>query len=93
MKVFDHILNNGSDLGLHFDKKRYPEAYGNPEAIKEKVLLEKNALEFALGTKVKTVSMHRPSREIFDANLKIPGMISLFIRYSFCKYSSTRNGI
>ena len=65
------IINCGHSIGLHFDEKRYSDLYGNPQLIKEKIIYEARLLSFAAGCSVECMSMHRPSKEILDANLKI----------------------
>ncbi len=70
------ILNYGHEIGLHFDEVRYP---GLPvEKLKEKIIEESRTLELAIGNPVKTVSMHRPSKSILEANLDIPGIINSY---------------
>ncbi|MDP4132473.1 MAG: hypothetical protein Q8882_00485 [Bacillota bacterium] len=76
--LLNEIISSGHEIGLHFDEKRYPESYGNPDKIKEKVLFEKDVLERAIGQEIKTLSMHRPSKEILASNLHIPGMINSY---------------
>ena len=71
------IAGYGHDIGLHFDEIRYPEIK-TPEDAKEKILLEAHLLETAIGQNVKTVSMHRPSRMMLEADLEIPGMINSY---------------
>lgn len=78
IRGLDRILDNGSMLGLHFDEMRYPDDTGNPERITDRILKEKAALEQALGIEIRTVSMHRPSKEIIKADLHIPGMINSY---------------
>lgn len=77
-KLLKMIFECGHEIGLHFDEARYPECYGNPEKIKEKILWEAQMLSDLLGVPVKSVSMHRPSREILDADLKIPGIVNSY---------------
>ena len=72
-KTIDHLLSLGHDIGLHFDEARYPDAYGNAERITELILKEAQ-----IGKQINTVSMHRPSRQILDADLEIPGMINSY---------------
>ena len=78
IRQLDKILDNGSRLGLHFDEMRYPDDVGDPEKITGRILHEKVLLEQTLGIDINTVSMHRPSREIIDADLYIPGMINCY---------------
>ena len=67
----------GHAIGLHFDEVRYPEIKEPEDAC---VLIEKEAriLSEAAGTPVTTVSMHRPSKMMLGADLKIPGIINSY---------------
>lgn len=78
IRSLDKILQNDSLLGLHFDEMRYPDEAGNPDRIIERIIHEKRALELALGIEINMVSMHRPTKEIINADLKIPGMINSY---------------
>lgn len=40
--------------------------------------MEAKLLSGAIGEKITTVSMHRPSKEILDADIQIPGMINSY---------------
>lgn len=70
------IQNLGHEIGLHFDEKAYP--VGTPEETVARILNERDILASILGTPVTTVSMHRPSRETLEADLKIPGMVNSY---------------
>ena len=70
------IQSMGHELGLHFDEKAYPE--GAPEETVARILCERDILSSILGTPVTTVSMHRPSEETLEADLKIPGMVNSY---------------
>lgn len=72
------ILHCGHEIGLHFDEVRYPELENDLEGIREKIIEECRILEQAIGAPVTTVSMHRPSRMILDANLQIPGIVNSY---------------
>lgn len=72
------IIKCGHEIGLHFDEMNYPELCGNIEAVCEKIQEEARILEKVTGKPVEAVSMHRPSREILEANLQIPGMINSY---------------
>lgn len=72
------IIAEGHTIGLHFDEVRYPEILGDVEAIKEKVLEEADLLSKAVGSKVDTVSMHRPSKLVLEADMEIPGMTNSY---------------
>lgn len=68
----------GHEIGLHFDEVRYPTLSGNEEAITGKIMEECRLLESAVGMKITTVSMHRPTKAILEADLKIPGIINSY---------------
>ncbi|MDE5639191.1 MAG: hypothetical protein K2I47_05285, partial [Odoribacter sp.] len=72
------ILSCGHEIGLHFDEVRYPELEGNIEMIKEKIMEECEILGHAIGGAVTTVSMHRPSKMMLEANLEIPGIVNSY---------------
>ena len=72
------ILIDGNKIGLHFDELRYPECAGNPNMVVDKIINEKEILEKFLNIPIDTVSMHRPSKQILDADLIIPGMVNSY---------------
>ena len=76
--VLKGVLSLGHEIGLHFDEVRYPQYYGNTKRLKEKIEEEAKLLELAIDAPVKTVSMHRPSKEMLEANLKIPGIVNSY---------------
>ncbi|KAI4443542.1 hypothetical protein FMM80_05270 [Schaedlerella arabinosiphila] len=77
--LIDQIISKGNDIGLHFDETKYFENDSwNEKAIIEKILYEKELLEKMVGIEVKTVSMHRPSKKMLDANLCLPNMINTY---------------
>lgn len=84
--MLDSILSCGHEIGLHFDEVRYPEAMGNAEAIREKILLEADTLSRAVGRPVTKVSMHRPSKNILESNLTIPGMVNTYSEKFFREF-------
>ena len=70
------IIACGHDIGLHYDEMRYPSI--SVDGSREKIIHESRLLGAAIGSQVTTVSMHRPSKAILDADLKIPGMINSY---------------
>ena len=76
-KLLDAISKCGHDIGLHFDEVRYPEIKTSEDAI-ERILEEARLLSFATGKPINTVSMHRPSKMILEADLHIPGMLNSY---------------
>lgn len=87
-EMLREIMALGHEIGLHFDEVRYPELAGNTEEICKKIAQEASILRCVTGTPVTTVSMHRPSKEILAANLKIPNIINSYSK-DFLKISST----
>ena len=77
------IVSCGHKIGLHFDEVRYPSLAGDMEGLRQKIAWEAEILSGAIGQKVNTVSMHRPSKEILDADLQIPGMINSYGKVFF----------
>jgi len=76
--ILHKISECGHQIGLHFDEVRYPELTGNADAIREKIIRESNCLSAAVGREITTVSMHRPSKAILEADLEIPGIINSY---------------
>lgn len=74
----EKIKWGGHYIGLHFDEDRYPDLIGRPEKIVDRIICESQILSMAIKEQVKTVSMHRPSREILEADLQIPDMVNSY---------------
>lgn len=72
------IVKMGHAIGLHFDETNYPGIIGDKDAVTKAIANEARILEDALVEPVHVVSMHRPSREILQANLEIPGLINSY---------------
>ncbi len=72
------IQSYGHEIGLHFDEKNYPDSFGDPVKSCKCICREAKLLEDVLGCAVTTVSMHRPSREMLESNLQIPGIINSY---------------
>ena len=71
------LQDMGHEIGLHFDEVRY----GVPMKVDDAIAAireEANLLASALNTAVTTVSMHRPSKTILEANLQIPGIVNSY---------------
>lgn len=82
VKLLQGILDCGHEIGLHFDEVRYPEIC-TPENAKEKILEEARFLGVVLGKEIKSVSMHRPSEMMLEANLEIPGITNSYGKIFF----------
>ncbi|MCQ2451381.1 MAG: hypothetical protein MJ080_05345 [Clostridia bacterium] len=76
--MLKEIINLGHTIGLHFDEMNYPDIVGNESKIIKKIKYEADTLSGLLDYKIRCVSMHRPSRNILDANLEIPGLINSY---------------
>ena len=76
-KLLHEILACRHHIGLHFDEVRYP-GIKTPEEAREKIVKEAELLSIACGSKIDIVSMHRPSKMMLEADLKIPGMINSY---------------
>lgn len=70
------IADLGHEIGLHFDEMAYPEENRNdvPGLIKR----EADILGQILGMDIRSVSMHRPSKETLAADYKIPGVVNSY---------------
>lgn len=82
-EALQKIMNCGHQIGLHFDEVRYPSLAGDMEGIGKKIAEEAELLGKAAGCRVNTVSMHRPSKEILEADLQIPGVINSYGKIFF----------
>lgn len=71
----------GHEIGLHFDETSYAPVAGGE--ILEKMVHEADTLSMIFGFPVKSVSMHRPSRETLDANYHIPGLVNSYGKLFF----------
>lgn len=84
-KNINIIMQYGHEIALHFDECAYPNIIGKPEMIKDKIIEEIDILSSITGTLIKKVSMHRPSKEIIEANLELPGIINTYSKEFFTK--------
>lgn len=76
VKKIEGMLKCGHEIGLHFDETKYSQLSAN--SLSEKIMEEAALLSKAVGTKVTKVSMHRPSKSMLAADLKIPGFINTY---------------
>lgn len=76
------IQELGHEIGLHFDEMSYG-FEGDLDRIRSAVISEKSILEQITGRSVHTVSMHRPSRLVLNADLKFDGMINSYSQEYF----------
>ena len=85
-KLIHQIQNCGHEIGLHFDEMKYPQAIGNIEKIREQIIKETNILSYITECPVTTVSMHRPSKAVLDADLKLSGIINSYSQIFFHEF-------
>ena len=78
------IQKMGHEIGLHFDEK----AYGSisHEEVIEKIVHECKILGEIIDTSIKSVSMHRPSKDLLEANIQIPGIINSYANVFFSEF-------
>ena len=65
------IRKLGHDIGLHFDEMNYLQGVDIEATIMHEALI----MEQILGFKIKSVSMHRPSRLTLEANYQLNGIL------------------
>lgn len=80
------IQGLGHEIGLHFDETVYPECTHNIACTQERILQEVALLQNVTGKPVTTVSMHRPSKSILEANLRIPNMVNSYSNQFFKQF-------
>ena len=78
VNMLKRIMGYGHEIGLHFDEMSYPREMGDSDKIRQRIRDEAFVLGQMLGTPITCVSMHRPSKTILDADLKIPGMVNSY---------------
>lgn len=66
----------GHEIGLHFDEEAYPNR--TPAELSAEITNEANILAHLCGFPIRSVSMHRPSKVILEADLEIPGLINSY---------------
>ena len=77
VESFFLIKRYGHEIGLHFDEAVYDNL--DEENMVDAILRERDLLqEIVKNGEVTVVSMHRPSRWVLDADLKIPGMVNSY---------------
>lgn len=87
-KAMDTILSNGHEIGLHFDETQYRVDYiGGDTNLQLAELISEEAcvMEMIIGNgyKVRTVSMHIPSKSTLESDLKIEGMVNSYSQEFF----------
>lgn len=74
----EKIIENGSEIGLHYDET----LYGDSNHV-EHILEEAEILSKLIKKPVTKVSMHRPSQDTLSASWEIPGMINSYSKEYF----------
>lgn len=73
------IIDDGHEIGLHFDETAYPSSILRDGGVEHKILTEANMLSAALdGYPVRAFSYHRPSKATIEAEIEINGMINSY---------------
>lgn len=83
-EILRAIQGMGHEIGLHFDETAYSNLDIN--SIISAILREKNLLQDIVSRGVTAVSMHRPSRWVLEADLKIPGMVNSYGKKFFSDF-------
>lgn len=78
------IQNAGHDIGLHFDELNYDKTCR--KGIQSLIIKEVCILEEVLQTKIKSVSMHRPSRETLEADYNFGSVINSYGKKFFKEF-------
>ena len=81
-KQLQRLISLGHEIGLHFDEKQYGDC-DSEEAFVNHVHAEANILSEVLGTKITTVSMHRPSPKTLENNYQFDGMVNSYSKLFF----------
>ena len=80
------IQNAGHEIGLHFDEMNYAYASLGGSKIKEIILREVIIMEDILQTEIKSVSMHRPSKETLEADYDLSPIINSYGKKFFKEF-------
>lgn len=72
-----YIQSLGHEIGLHFDEASYPSTL-SPVEVPQNIIKECGLLSALLETRVSTVSMHRPSKAVLEADFQIPGIVNSY---------------
>lgn len=74
----ERIIENGSEIGLHYDETLYRDSNHVKHILEEVEILSK-----LIKKPVTKVSMHRPSKATLSASWEIPGMINSYSKEYF----------
>lgn len=81
LKILKEIRQLGGRIGLHFDEKKYN--LKSKEDYIKYVNYELDILSKILEEKIDVVSMHRPSKDFLEMDLKIPNVINSYQKKFF----------
>ena len=82
--IISRIIKCGHDIGLHFDEMRYDEQEKTTTGVKLLIEREAQLLSEILGYNIKSVSMHRPSKETLNADYNFDnGLVNSYGREFF----------
>ena len=76
------ISDLGHEIGLHFDET----CYANDSDIEQNIMHEKSVLELAIGRRITTVSMHRPSQKTLQMEVDIAGLVNSYSNVFFKQF-------
>lgn len=79
--ILKKIKAMGHDIGLHFDEANY--SIMNEEELVHYVKKEISIMSQSLGMELRTVSMHRPSKWILEANVQFDMVINSYAKEFF----------
>lgn len=82
--LLKRVIECGHCIGLHFDELNYEKS--GIEAMKKHIQEESTILSNVIDKKVQVVSMHRPSKETLESDLKIENMINTYAYKYFKEY-------
>lgn len=83
--MLERIKKCGHEIGLHFDETQY-DCYNDMCLLAQKIENEINVLSEIIAAPVTTVSMHRPSKTILEANLTINNTINSYSHVFFREF-------
>lgn len=82
--IIKDIRGMGHDIGLHFDEVRYP--IFNEQQLIKCVEKEISIMSQGLGIEIKTVSMHRPSKWVLEADVQFDTLINSYGKEYFNEF-------
>ncbi len=83
-KLLKQILNLEHNIGLHFDETVY--GVSTFDDLKTHLRIEISILTQILGSEINCVSMHRPSKKMLEADMRIDGVINSYSKVFFREF-------